>query len=174
MFKKYLYRRQLKKAREDLQTIFDEGARRRSFHPDKFRKIEDFLNDKERRVYRELLKEEWALSKVLGQTPVWGSARDIYVGEDDMSYPAATSVKTDNSTKITWDYIEQVDMEARCINGKWGSEKWQWRNPAKRVFYPEGFTEAAVDYGRAKEVEDEETMARVLQEYKDKGYGTSK
>lgn len=171
MFKKYLYRRQLKKAREEAQLMFDyANTKRKNQGHDKWRSITDFFTARELRVWDEITAEEWALSQIVGVRSEWGNVKSIrtLLGED--SPVGFMTVTEDQSTQITWDYIEEVDMEARCLNGKWGSEKWQWREVPKRVYYPEGLIEAALEY---RDAETEEDKQRILQEYKDKGYGTS-
>lgn len=169
MFDKIRYRRQLKKVHEDLQTIFDHAQKKRVFHVDKFRDIEDFMTTRERRVYVELKKEEWALSKLLGRNPQWGSARMLFKDEEDEVIPAAVSVKEDHSTKISYEYVELVDMMVKTINGKWSSTRWDWE-PVES-FKKQGWGRPADfnDYlNRWHNAETDEESEAILAEYRSK------
>lgn len=127
----YKYRRQLKKAREELQLLWDHANNRRTVHTDntgweKYRDITDFFNSKELAVWNEIAAEEWALSKMLGENPEWGSAKQLgsLFGPD--APKGMISVQYDQSTKISFEYVELVDMMVRTINGKWSSTRWDW------------------------------------------------
>lgn len=165
----YKYRRQLKKAREDLQTIFDEAARRRTNQGwDKFRDIEDFMRTKEQRVYRDLLTEEWALSKLLGITPEWGHARALSEGLGPDSPVGFMTVRENRSTKVSYEYVELVDMMVRTINGKWSSVRWDWETVDKFRRQGWGRNQAfhdAVDEWHAAETP--EAKQEVIDKYKE-------
>jgi hypothetical protein len=167
------HRRDLAKAREEAQLMFDYAAKKRSAQGwDRFRDIMDFFTERELRVWREITAEEWALSEILGERSEWGNPKSIatLLGED--SPVGFTTVKEDRSTQITWDYIEQVGLEARCTNGKWGSRKGDWRTPVEGyMHYPEGLIEAGIAY---RDAETEEEKQAILEEYRNKGYGIRK
>lgn len=166
----YQYRRRLKKAREEAQLMFDYADRKRTNQGwDKFRRIDDFFTEREQRVWNEITSEEWMLSKLLGETPEWGSAKFLSDALGDSSAPGLMTVRENRSTKISYEYVELVDLMVKTINGKWSSTKWDWSDV--EMFKKQGWGRPADfnDYlKRFHDAKTEEETQAVLNEYREK------
>lgn len=159
----------MKKAREELQLMWDYANNKRQDSWDNYRSIEDYFNKKELRVWLEIAGEEWSLSKLLGESPQWGSAKQLgsLLGPD--APVGMVTVKEDRSTKISFEYVELVDMMVKTINGKWSPTKWDWESVDE--FKAQGWGRPADfnDYlKRWNDAETPEETEAVLEEYRNK------